>query len=279
MTTFAVALDTADTSMRARVQRGLASIPLRYRLSAEDTGLERVVVVSGQDHDWHRRLRTALETGARGGMVVRPGPADARDVRDLAALATSVNALVGVEVGFAAHQSWQRAMPGVREDVAAAELLDSFVTFDSGSVVGAFVAQRAVVRGITGPWDPFDLVHHTADQYVVVARAGELPLRLTGLRSTLEGDGLRVDLVGPRARWCVRIQGDELARPAEITRFDADGAHAQPLLFESARRGAWLALHAALTGGPALTYTLDNLGEDLEIVAQLGLDATSAWGT
>lgn len=278
MTTFAVALDTADASLPAWVQRGLASVPLRYRLRPADTAAERVVAVSGLDHDWPRRLRSALGAGVRGIMLARPGPADAGDVRDLAALAASANAVVGVDVGFAAHRSWQQAVARVRQDAAAAALLDSFLTFDGGSAVGAFLAQRAVVRGIADGWDRFDLVHHAADQYVVVARAGGLPVMLTGLRTSAAGAGLRVDLVGPGTRWCIRIQGDELARPGEITRFDHLGAHSQPLVYESSHRAAWLALHAALTGGPALSYTLDDLAEDLAIAARLGLDPTQAPG-
>jgi hypothetical protein len=62
-----------------------------------------------------------------------------------------------------------------------------------------------------------------------------------------------------------------LARAGEIVRFDADGAHAEPPLYESPHRATLIELHAALSEGSRLSYTLSDLADDLEL--GLGLES------
>ncbi len=92
-----------------------------------------------------------------------------------------------------------------------------------------------------------------------------------GLRSPLAGYELSLNMVGLHQRWRVRIGGDELARPSEIVRFDVAGAHAQPALYESPHRAALFELHAALTDGSPIDYTLAGLADGLDLATAIGL--------
>jgi hypothetical protein len=216
-------------------------------------------------------LAAAIAAGRRGVLVVRPGPANSSEVRDLARRAAHEATLVGVDVGFAAGRAWKKALPEIKADAPTATLVDAVATFDGVSPVTAFVEQLAVVRGILPALELPEVAHRSANQYVVAGQFGSVAVSLTGLRAPLSGCELSLNVVGPQYRWRVRIGGDELARPSEIVRFDSAGGHAQPVLYESPHRGALLALHAALTDGSPLDYTLADLADGLDMAAAIGV--------
>jgi hypothetical protein len=267
MNAFTIRLDALDESTVALLRTILASLPARFRLT---TGQHAdVVVLAGVQPDWTRRLATAIAAGSRGALIVRPGPASSSEVRDLARRAAAEATLVGVDLGFAAGRTWQKALPQIKADAPTATLLDTVVTFDGVSPATAFVEQVAAVRSILPELQPLEVAQRSNTQYLVSGRSASVAISLTGLRSPLSGYELSLDMVGPHQRWRVRIGGDELARPSEIVRFDRDGAHAQPLLYESPHRAALLDLHTALTDGTPLAYTLADLADDLDWAAPI----------
>jgi hypothetical protein len=268
MTTFTIRLDAQDAVASAALRTVLASVPARFRVTTEQHA--DVVVLAGVQPDWTRRLGTAIAAGIRGVLIVRPGPANSDEVRELARRAAPEATLVGVDVGFAADRAWNTALPQIKADAPAATLLDSVVTFDGVSPVTALVEQLAAVRGILPALEPLEAAHRSDNQYVVSGRAESVAVSLTGLRSPLSGYELSLNMVGPQQRWRVRIGGDEVARPSELVRFDGAGAHTQPVLYESPHRAALLALHAALTDGSPLAYTLADLADGLDMAAAIG---------
>jgi hypothetical protein len=269
MTAFTTRVDAQDASTSALLRTVLVSLPAHFRVTAEHQA--DVVVISGVQTDWTRRLATAVATGSRAVLVVRPGPANSNELRDLATRASGEATLAGVDIGFAADRAWNKALPEIKAHAPAATLLDSLVTFDGAPPVTAFVEQLAIVRGILPALELLEVAHRSNTQYVVSGRSGSVAVSLTGLRSPLSGCELSLNMVGPQQRWRVRIGADELARPSEIVRFDRAGSHAQPLLYESPHRAALLELHAALTDGSPLAYTLADLADDLDVAAAIGL--------
>jgi hypothetical protein len=179
---------------------------------------------------------------------------------------------VGVAIGYAAGRAWRQALPRIQADLPAAALLDSVVrcTNDRATALpSALVAQLAVVRSLVGPLARIQVVHGTQEQYVATAQVANLLLNLTGVASTWGANTLRIDLVGQQRRWWVQLNGDALARPGEIVRFDASGAHAEPPLYESPHRVSLIELHAALSEGSRLNYTLADLADDLELAGAI----------
>ncbi len=100
MTTFTIRLDAQDAVASAALRTVLASVPARFRVTTEQDA--DVVVLAGVQPDWTRRLATAIAAGIRGVLIVRPGPANSDEVRELARRAAPEATLVGVDVGFAA---------------------------------------------------------------------------------------------------------------------------------------------------------------------------------
>jgi hypothetical protein len=268
MTAFTTRLDAQDASTSALLRTVLVTLPARFPLTTEQHA--DVVVISGGQPDWTRRLATAISAGSRGVLVVRPGPANSNELRDLARRATGEATRVGVDVGFAEGRAWKKALTEIKADAPAATLLESLVTFDGVSPVTAFVEQLAVVRGFLPALELLKVAHTSNTQYAVSGRSGSVAVSLTGLRSLLSGYELSLHMVGPQQRWRVTLGGDELARPSEIVRFDRAGAHAQPVLYESPHRAALLELHAALTDGSPLAYTLADLADNVDMAAAIG---------
>jgi len=267
MTTFTVRLDMEDAPTFALLRAILASVPARFRSTTDQR--PDVVVLAGVQPDWTRRLDAAIAAGIRGVLVVRPGWGNSTELRDLARRAAREATLVGVDIGFAADRAWNTVLPQITADAPTATLLDSLVTFDGVLPETAFVEQLAVIRGILPALEPLEVAQRSDDQYVVSGRCENVAVSLTGLRSPLSGYELSLNMVGSQQRWRVRIGGDELARPSEITRFDSTGAHAQPMLYESPHRAALLELHAALTDGTPLAHTLADLADSLDMAAAI----------
>jgi hypothetical protein len=107
------------------------------------------------------------------------------------------------------------------------------------------------------------------DQYAATAQVANLPMNLTGVASASGSNTLRIDLVGRERRWRAQLNADALARPSQIVCFDARGAHAEPLLYESPHRAVLLELFAALTDGTSLCYTLEDLADDVDLASGL----------
>jgi hypothetical protein len=255
----------------------LASIPAHFCLTEGPHA--DVVVVSGARHSWPASLGRQVRNGVPITIVMSPGAADCEEVRHVADQATRAGALVGIDVGFAHARFWTSALPRVRKDLASSALLDSVISSSHVTdtpLVTAFVEQMAVVRSVVGALDDVRLNHRSADRYMVTARAGGVLVNLTGLVSARAEASLSIDLVGWSSRWRVRFGDDELARPGDISRFNADGADSQAPIFESPHRAMWLSLHAAAVDGSRLPHTLDDLADELTLAEQLGLFPTDA---
>jgi|SRR5579859_7295331 len=266
-TTFTTRLDAPDASTSALLRTILVSVPTRFRLTNEPRA--DVVLMSGVQADWTRRLDAAIAAGMRGILVVRPGWADGTELRHLSGRAAATHTVVGVDFGFASGRSWKTALPQIKADAPTATLLDSVLTFDSVPWVTALVEQLATVRGILPALEPLEVAHLSDDQYVVSGQAAHVAVALAGLRSPLSEYALNLNLVGLQQRWRVQMSGDGPARPSEILRFDSAGAHAQPALYESPHRAALLDLHTAMSDGTPCTFTLADLADCLDMAAAI----------
>jgi hypothetical protein len=260
--TFSVAFDGADAVASAQLRPVLASVPERFHVV--DGPEADVVVVSAARGDWLDRLEAAIELGVRGVLIASPGPAAVERLRALSHTQTPV----GVAIGYVAGRSWRQALPRVKADLPSAVLLDTVVTY-TGAGTSALLAQLATVRSLVGPVLSIQLVHGIQDLYAATAQVANLVVNLTGVASTCGSNTLRIDLVGPERRWRAQLNADALARPSEIVCFDASGAHAEPLVYESPHRAVLLELYAALSDGSSLSYTLEDLARDVDLAAPI----------
>jgi hypothetical protein len=263
MNPLTVALRELDPQTSAQVRTVLSSMPARFRLV--DAERADVVVLSGHSVGWSDQVAA----GARAAFMVQPGAAPPAAVRDLAHDAATNGLLVAVDVGFAADRVWQTSVRDVRADISNSLIVDCFVTFDSAALAGGLIQQLALMRPLVQRFDQLAATRYTADQYVVTGRCGDTQVTFSGLLRRGAAGELQLAVVGRDSRWRVRIGGDGLARPSDVTRFDSQGAHSLPPVFESPHRAAWLELHKALTDGESLAYTLSDLADDLEMASVL----------
>jgi hypothetical protein len=76
--------------------------------------------------------------------------------------------------------------------------------------------------------------------------------------------------IGPERHVKIRIDADPLARPAEIHCYHRDGGTSPWPLHQHAHRLTLARLHRLLTTGEGdLSYSLNDLGHDLQLAAAL----------
>jgi hypothetical protein len=265
-----VALDTRDATSSARQRSVLASLPRRFVIAAEEPA--DVVVVSGLVANWPDEVIRAVDSGARGVLVVDPGPADPDRVRD-AADAAAGRAIVAVETAYATDRTWMAARQEVAADARTASIVDSVVEVPAdrpgAARVNALVDQLAVVRPLLGSLDALRLLDRSERRYLLGAPVGGVRVMLAGVASAIGREALSLDVVAAERRWQIRFDETALGRPTDVTVYDRTGARSHPLLYESGRRVAWQRLHDALTGDGAVGYDLNDLSSDLRLARRL----------
>jgi hypothetical protein len=267
-TALRVTLDPTDAASSALHRSVLASVPRRFLIA--ERGPADVAVVSGRHRAWPDQVSRAVDDGARGVLVVRPGLVDPELVRGLVRTVAG-RAVVAVDTPFATDPTWTAAQTEVAADAATASIVDSVASIadgEDGDIVDALVGQLAVVRPLLGPLDGLRRLHRGDRGYLLGAHTRGPTVMLSGVTSAAGRAALALDVVASERRWQARFDDTALASPTEVTRYDETGAHIRPLRYESGRRVTWLRLHEALSGNGEVGYSLDRLADDLELAHQ-----------
>jgi hypothetical protein len=235
----------------------LATLPARFRVGDPAD----VTVVDGTSPDW-----PSLVAVARAALVVTPTPVDPARVRETAAAGVPA----AVDSPYANNPAWTAALPALT--ATPFTLLDSVVTVAAAADLDrALLDQLAIVRPLLDTSDLDVTANRGTDHYVIAGRCGDAAVTIAGVVAAEVAGELRLDLVGIEERWAVRFEPPQTARPASITRSDANGSHTTRPVFESGRRAVWRHLATALAGGDPPPYGLTEYAADLDFAARIGL--------
>lgn len=264
MSPLTVMLDLADPAVAERHRVALATLPARLRI-ATGPGTD-VVAVSGGDPDWPACVAAAISSGARGVLVAGPGPADVDAIRQLHERASARGAAVALESPVF-DATWLAAVGSARTAVPAASLVDGLLVTGRGLAAG-LVEQLMLIGSLAGALDDIRGGSAGLAGYWVSASLGGTPVNLAGVASRL-GARLTLDVVSEHEQWAASFDRSGAARPTSVARYDEHGTQLRPELHESAERAVWRHLAVAVTEGVPLPYTLGDLADHLEPLAQL----------
>jgi len=257
--TFMVDLDADHDSPAVRAV--LASLPRWLRASPSSTDIR---TVAGHVPDWPERLRLAIASAPRAIMLTEPAPVAARLVAELATLAESARVPVVIDTPWAVNPATVIAADRVRAAVTDAALVDVFAARDVAPAT-SLLAQLGLLRVAAGEVSALRVSRLDARGHAATARIADVPVRLSGVRTTA-GTDVRLVLRGRAEEWQLRFGDPAVARPALVTRIDESGETLLPTRYETAERAAWRAVHAAALDGVSPHYTLRDLAADLALV-------------
>ncbi|MGW3418215.1 hypothetical protein [Streptomyces phaeochromogenes] len=138
----------------------------------------------------------------------------------------------------------------------------------------SLLAQLALLRTTIGEITGVRLSRLDTHAHAATARAGSVPVLLSGVRSALGTTETRLVLRGAGEQWRLRYGDPRIARPATVLYIDEHGERLLPTVYESAHRAAWRHTHiAAMSGATPPPYTLHDLAADLALVPTEALRA------
>jgi hypothetical protein len=276
--TLSVTFDTDDRAVVALQRTVLASLPESFALVG--AGQADVVAIAGTDGDWVERVRRAVHGGARGVFIALPGRADPVALRQIGAGARAAGVAVLVAAAYRADPTWADCLATVRRDVPSLQLVESITRVAPGGGPHAnrdalwrgLLEQLGLVEDLVGRPVDLEVAHSSEAQYVVAGAAGPSAVTLTGVISPLRSEHFSLDAVGEDFRWSARFEGDALARPSEVTRWDRSGSQAAPRRYEGSYRRCWRVLPDAIQTGTPSQFTLEDLAGRLAAVPALFAD-------
>jgi len=247
-----VAFDGPVTT--ARHAATVAGLPARFRTVTKASDAD-ILVIDGTTSDWPAACR---HTGAI--LVDRPRPADGGLPHHTSAFA---------DTGYTSDPAWTAELPRIRASLhGGVSIVESTVSVaDPDELPDGLLSQLTLVRALFGDID-------TLTPSTVAPRRGYLLTAiaagtLVSLSGTVGPAGLVLTTVSPAERWHITMHLSGTARPARLTHFTAEGNHAVPPRFESARRALWRRIHHTLPGTGAAAHQLADTLPDLATVASV----------
>jgi hypothetical protein len=271
---YTVSFDRAFPEDESRHRQALASLPVSFRVVEQDHVRHQIdaVVVSGGAVGWSETARLNVDAGVRAVMVARPEGYDSSVAKAFLSALSTHGAIVAVECVLASSLVYGDELATLRRDVQTALVVDCFsvverMARDSEALMaGTVVQQLALVRSL-GLDPAMRLVERSETNYVIADDRREAPVLLSGvLVDEGEGGYFRLDVVARSARWRVRFDSGNSARPPALTRLTESGAVSARQHFEHPIRSLWRELHIALDQNQPMAYTAADLFLDLEIV-------------
>jgi hypothetical protein len=261
MTACTISIDATGTDVTLH-RTVLASLPNSYRIV--DTDAE-VVLVSATDP---ARIQQFCSGATRAVVIDRPGRLSSHDLAAIVAAADRHDYVVVPAVLY-----------GPRVD-AAADLLDTAhvdllecTIISRDTLRSSLVEQLALLRSVLGSVASVSVLHASVSHYVLQATPADHPkshVLLNGLSLPNAVDEAHLQAVGPERRLDIWIDAGPLARPAEIQCYHRDGGNSPWPLHQHAHRLTLARLHRLLTTGEGdLSYSLNDLGHDLQLAAAL----------
>ncbi len=272
-----VRLDPGDPATSALHAEILASLPRSFRLApAGQPGGADVALVSGACRAWADTARAALRAGARAVMLTAVDAGHPDTARTLAGIPSPAGVAVVVDSPWAQHPAVLDAAPLIAADLGAVTFITGAFRVPAGHRPPGRLAVEhlALVRAVAAPVVEVRMIAVGDSGYELVGTAGQSPVHLC---ATVSPDGVErgeLCLLGADRQWDLTFGDTTLAGPPRVSRAGDDGESVRPAVYECAHRGAWRALHAAVTGGAPPPYGLDALRAD--VAALTGAAAATA---
>jgi hypothetical protein len=245
------AAEPARTS--GQVDAVLASLPVSLvPAPANPTDPAADLVAIDGEADWTDQVARAGSSGARGAVVVSPGPG-------------SVHSPIPVVLDreFAGRPGVDTVRPTV-QDAGPAALLEIRSTIAPDTApVDVVLEQLALVRTVLGnALTTARVVRNSSHGHVVRGRSADgREVLLTAERTTATDPVVTVRVVGAGSSVSVTIPRSRTARPVEAVVTDASGARLLPTHWESSHRAAWRRLRDAVLGGTTPTDLSDHAAD------------------
>jgi len=257
VTTYTVSIN-ANGSDAALHRMVLAGLPNSYRLVEGDA---EVVLVSAADlADIDRRC----SSDTRAVVVDQPGLLSPGELAAVADIATRHDCIVVPAPRYAPRL----AISGDLLGDSVVEILESTVT-SSRSLRSSLVEQLALLRPVLGAVESVRLLRVAASHYSFEAAMLDHPrshVLLNGVASSIGSDEATLHSVSADRRVVVRIDAGPVARPAEISCYDAGGTRTPWPVHQHSHRITLVQLHGVLsTGVGDVTYSIEDLRHDVQL--------------
>ena len=262
--TIALEVRSSDAARRAGdIDAVVASLPVSLRPASTGTDL---VAVDGQT-GWAGAASQAIETGARGVVVIDPTTAD---VADLSTLARRRGVPVVIDYPFAGNPAVPVAAPYFSGHDDRHALLECTVTARLGAdLARVLIDQLALVGALAARVEKAKALDWTSRRYVISGLLADgRRTRLTGICTDAGPPTAAVRMLREDGSMELTVPNPETARPAQATIVTPDGAKSLPTLFETAHRLAWRRL-ARLVHDGGQASDLTRFTNDSSIVTAL----------
>lgn len=227
----------------------IASLPISLARTAVS---EAAGVAIAGTTGWTRRAIDAIDSGARGIVVV--GPAF-EPTTELDRVARSKRAPVVIDSPWASNPAVTTARTRVDAIDGELSFVDIVATVqDTGSFGSALAELRLLAGKLLGRTHGLRTIEENRGSLLVAAtRAGsDVPVTFHVLRAPVPEFAVRARVVAVEGDIDLRIPDADTARPALVTTTDSTGSALAPTEFESSHRHSWRRLleHLA-TGRPS----------------------------
>jgi len=227
----------------------LASLPVSLSSAGDETAN---LVAIGGGTGWGSALERARAGGARGAVVLSPGPETTR-----------TDLLVVLDREFAGRPGVNTARAAVAETGKDALLEVRSTVAPATKSVDVVLEQLALVRAVSGsPVANARLVQGSTNGYVVRGQSADgREVLLTAERTTATAPQVTVRVIGATCAVAMTIPQSLTARPMNVVVTDSSGARLLPTQWETSHRAAWRRLRDAVTGGSVPTELDDHVAD------------------
>lgn len=242
----------------------LASLPMTLHPVSANADLVGLRGAPG----WPRVARDSISSGARGVLIVDPGPSDRQALEALAA----AGAPVVLDSPWVHNAAVAAAAASFLRLTGPKALVESTVVLPVGSDLHqAALDQVSLIRAAVGALVSLRYVRIDAHGYDAL---GSLADGTSVTLSAILSNGLlpsaRVRLVRPTETVELELESPQTATPGRATVSGPDGAVLQVTKYESAHRVAWRRLAELVSAGETATPDVAGFADDLDLVAAAG---------
>jgi hypothetical protein len=254
----------ADPALARSVALVVASLPTS--LAIADDG--ELAAVAGEG-DWCKAVARAIDEGAKGIVVNRPGIVALADLEALIAQAETADASAVLRWRWSSH-------PAVADAVAAWSpvgeglvLVDTLATGAIDRLDDALLEQLHLLAQVVGPVRGLRLDARTGDAVIARALTADgRPVAIGAVRATQPAN-LTLRLLRATQALELALPDTDTWRPAMAFRATIDGESRRPPIYESADRLAWRRLRDAVAG-PGSRADLAQFAQALRTLDMMG---------
>lgn len=257
----------SDAATRSgRVAQVIASLPvsLHPAASSDERETADLVAVDGAA-GWPAEAEKAIDGGARGVLVVRPGPAD---VRSLIEAANTRNVPVVIDAMWTYNPAVQNSAGAFAEVFDDRMLLEARTYARTGSDWDrVLLDQLSLIRAAVAPVRDFRFVRRSEHGYAALADfANGARASITAVRTDSVPESASLRSVKAQHLVELVVPAPETAIPGRVHVVGPEGANLLETKWETAHRAAWRHLHGLAVAG-LTSSDLAEFSEDQAIAA------------